>query len=76
MALSDVKCRNARCSPKLQKFSEGGGLQLWVQPTGVRLWRLAYRFNGKQKLLALGSYRSQSHASRQSGCRVCVHILQ
>lgn len=38
------------------KLSDGGGLQLWVQPTGSRLWRLAYRFGGKQKLLALGSY--------------------
>ncbi|WP_430694962.1 Arm DNA-binding domain-containing protein [Mesorhizobium montanum] len=27
-----------------------------MQPTGTRLWRLAYRFDGKQKLLALGSY--------------------
>ncbi|OWK22019.1 hypothetical protein AJ88_14060 [Mesorhizobium amorphae CCBAU 01583] len=27
-----------------------------MQPTGSRLWRLAYRFEGKQKLLALGSY--------------------
>ncbi|AZO22326.1 MAG: DUF4102 domain-containing protein [Mesorhizobium sp.] len=56
MALSDVKCRNARPASKLLKLSDGGGLQLWVQPTGSRLWRLAYRFDGKQKLLALGSY--------------------
>jgi len=56
MALSDVKCRNARPASKLLKLSDGGGLQLWVQPTGTRLWRLAYRFDGKQKLLALGSY--------------------
>ncbi|TWI36710.1 tyrosine-type recombinase/integrase [Mesorhizobium tianshanense] len=56
MALSDVKCRNARPASKLVKLSDGGGLQLWVQPTGSRLWRLAYRFEGKQKLLALGSY--------------------
>jgi len=56
MALSDVKCRNARPASKLAKLSDGGGLQLWVQPTGSRLWRLAYRFEGKQKLLALGSY--------------------
>ncbi|TWH00564.1 integrase [Mesorhizobium sp. J18] len=56
MALSDVKCRNARPAPKLRKLSDGGGLQLWVQPSGSRLWRLAYRFGGKQKLLALGSY--------------------
>lgn len=56
MALSDVKCRNAKPAPKLVKLSDGGGLQLWVQPAGSRLWRLAYRFDGKQKLLALGSY--------------------
>ncbi|RWK13539.1 Arm DNA-binding domain-containing protein, partial [Mesorhizobium sp.] len=43
MTLSDVKCRNARPGPKLRKISDGGGLQLWVQPTGSRLWRLAYR---------------------------------
>jgi len=27
-----------------------------VQPSGSRLWRFAYRFGGKQKLLALGAY--------------------
>jgi integrase len=37
-----------------------GGLQLWVTPTGSRLWRLAYRFAGKQKLLAIGSYPNVS----------------
>lgn len=56
MPLSDLKCRNARPGDKLRKLSDGGGLQLWVQPTGSRLWRLAYRFGGKQKLLALGTY--------------------
>lgn len=56
MPLSDLKCRNAKPGQKLRKLSDGGGLQLWVQPTGSRLWRLAYRFGGKQKLLALGTY--------------------
>lgn len=56
MPLSDLKCRKARPGKKLHKLSDGGGLQLWVQPTGSRLWRLAYRFGGKQKLLALGTY--------------------
>lgn len=62
MALSDLKCRTARAAAKLQKFSDGGGLQLWVQPNGGRLWRLAYRFGGKQKLLALGAYPTISLA--------------
>jgi Arm DNA-binding domain len=33
-----------------------GGLQLFVQPRGAKLWRLAYRFDGKQKVLAFGIY--------------------
>jgi len=33
-----------------------GGLQLWVFPNGSKLWRLAYHFYGKQKLIALGRY--------------------
>ena len=47
---------------KLQKLTDGGGLQLSVQPSGARLWRLAYRFGGKQKLLALGVYPTLSLA--------------
>ncbi len=56
MALSDAKCRAAKPGAKIRKLSDAGGLQLWVQPNGSRLWRLAYRFEGKQKLLAIGSY--------------------
>jgi integrase len=54
--LTDMKCRNARPGQRLKKLSDGGGLQLWIQPTGSRQWRLAYRFGGKQRLLALGPY--------------------
>jgi integrase len=56
MPLTDARCRSAQPGSKLQKLTDGGGLQLWLQPTGARLWRLAYRFGGKQKLLALGVY--------------------
>ncbi|NKI96617.1 integrase [Rhizobacter sp. SG703] len=35
---------------------DAGGLFLLVQPTGSKLWRLKYRFGGKEKLLALGAY--------------------
>jgi hypothetical protein len=62
MALTDAKCRAAQPRAKLQKFTDGGGLQVWVQPSGARLWRLAYRFGGKQKLLALGVYPTISLA--------------
>ena len=54
MPLSDATVRNAKPAEKPQKLSDGGGLHLLVQPTGGKLWRLAYRFVGKQKTLALG----------------------
>jgi integrase len=66
MALSDAACRAAKPSTKLRKLSDSGGLQLWVQPNGSRLWRLAYRFSGKQKLLALGKYPSVSLAEARA----------
>lgn len=67
MRLSDAKCRNAAPREKLFKLSDGGGLQLWVQPTGSRLWRVAYRHQGKQKLLALGSYPIVTLAKAREG---------
>jgi integrase len=56
MSLTDVAVRTAKASAKITKLSDGGGLQLWIMPNGSKLWRLAYRFAGRQKLLALGSY--------------------
>jgi integrase len=60
MPLKDVAVRNARPSGKPRKLSDGGGLHILIQPTGGRLWRLAYRFDGKQKTLALGIYPAVS----------------
>jgi hypothetical protein len=54
--LKDVALRNAKPTAKPRKLSDGGGLHVLIQPTGGKLWRLAYRFAGKQKTLALGVY--------------------
>ena len=56
MPLKDTAVRNAKPSAKPRKLSDGGGLHILIQPTGSKLWRLAYRFAGKQKTLALGAY--------------------
>src|SRR5665213_91826 len=56
MPLTDIACRSKKPSPKLKKLSGMGGLELWIFPNGSRLWRLADRVGGKQKLLALGRY--------------------
>ena len=58
--LKDVAVRNVKPSAKPKKLSDGGGLHVLIQPTGTKLWRLAYRFAGKQKTLALGVYPAVS----------------
>ena len=54
--LNDVKIRRFKPGDKTRKISDGGGLYLEIATTGGKLWRYAYQFQGKQKLLALGKY--------------------
>ncbi|GAU83483.1 integrase arm-type DNA-binding domain-containing protein [Bosea sp. BIWAKO-01] len=56
MPLTDTAIKNAKALSKVRKLSDGGGLQLWLMPTGAKLWRLAYRFDGKQRKLSIGAY--------------------
>lgn len=46
----------AKSTEKDFKLSDGGGLFLLVTSGGGKLWRLKYRFGGREKLLALGAY--------------------
>jgi integrase len=54
--LSDILVVRVKPQAKQTTLFDGGGLFLLVTPTGGKLWRLKYRFEGKGKLLALGSY--------------------
>ena len=56
MPLTEIGIRSAKPRAKIVKLSDGGGLQLWITPDGAKRWRLAYRFAGNQKTLALGVY--------------------
>jgi integrase len=55
-ALSDAALRAAKPAAKPYRLYDSGGLYVEVAKTGSRLWRLKYRFGGKEKRLALGSY--------------------
>ena len=56
MALSDVKARKAKPREKPYKITDTGGLYLHVMPAGGKYWRFDYRYDGKRKTLALGTY--------------------
>lgn len=56
MALTELEIKSLKPTDKQQKLSDSGGLQLLVHTNGSKYWRFAYRFNGKQKVMALGVY--------------------
>lgn len=56
MPLTDAAIRRAKPSDKPQKITDGGGLYLYLTPTGARSWRWKYRVAGKEKLLSIGLY--------------------
>lgn len=60
MPLSDVAIRKAKPGAKPYKLSDSAGLFLLVNCGGSKLWRLKYRVQGREKLLALGVYPAVS----------------
>lgn len=56
MALTDTAIRSAKARDKSYRLSDSGALYLEVSTAGGKLWRLKYRFAGKEKRLALGTY--------------------
>lgn len=56
MPLTDTAIRTAKPSASPVRMFDGGGLYLEVSPAGGKLWRLKYRYAGKEKRLALGTY--------------------
>lgn len=77
-ALTDLKIRNERIRTKPFKLFDEEGLFLLINPSGSKLWRMKYRFTGKEKLLAFGSYpevslkearakRDKAHAILKAG---------
>ena len=54
--LTAVEVKGARSAGKAYKMGDQGGLYLQITETGSKLWRYRYRFDGKQKLLALGQF--------------------
>lgn len=58
--ITDTAARNAKPKDKPYKLPDANGLYLQVTPSGSKLWRMKYRFLGKEKLLAFGQYPAVS----------------
>ena len=54
--LTDTEIRKSKPDSEAYRLADGHGLYLWITPAGGKLWRWKYRFDGKEKLMALGKY--------------------
>lgn len=56
MALTDAQIQSFKPENRRVRKSDGGGLFVDVMPSGNKVFRLAYRFDGKQRTLVIGEY--------------------
>lgn len=54
--LNDTRIKGAKKRDKLYRIADSEGLCVEITPAGKKLWRYRYRFNGLQKMIALGAY--------------------
>ena len=63
MTLTDTKIKSLKPSVKPYKVADGNGLVLIVNPSSSLWWRQRYFFDGKEKMISLGTYPEVSLAS-------------
>lgn len=62
MALTELAIKNLKPTGKVYRVADSNGLCLEVSPTGSKLWRWRYYYQGKAQMLALGKYPTVSLA--------------
>ncbi|OIP17987.1 MAG: integrase [Comamonadaceae bacterium CG2_30_59_20] len=73
MALTDAQLRNLT---EPGKNFDGAGLYLDLTKAGGKYWRLKYRFGGREKLLAFGTYPAVSLKSARDKANEARKTLQ
>lgn len=74
MPLTDLQVRKEKPSDKPRKLADGGGLYLLVNQAG-KYWRWKYRFEGKEKVMALGVYPDVSLAEAREAHQTARKLL-
>ncbi len=75
MSLTNLECKNAKSRDKPYKLAGGRGLYLQIMPNNSKYWRMKYRFNSKEKLLALGVYPEISLKEAEERCTEARKLL-
>jgi len=74
--LTDTAVRKAKPSERAYKLTDGGGLHLFISPSGGKLWRYRYLFDGREKTLSIGPYPEIPLADARSARDQAKRILK
>ncbi|MCP4044366.1 MAG: DUF4102 domain-containing protein, partial [Gammaproteobacteria bacterium] len=74
--LSHTEVLQAEGTDTPYKLFDGAGLYLLVNPNGSRYWRYKYRYQGKEKLLALGVFPTVQIEEARVGRREAKKLLK
>jgi integrase len=66
MKLTSAAIKAAKPKDKPYKMADGRGLHIIVATTGAKLWRFKYRFDGRERSMALGDFRDVSLADART----------
>lgn len=74
--LTDAQIRKAKPGEKPIRMADSGGLTLVISPTGKKLWRYRYRFDGKERQLSIGEYPDISLADARDARTAARALLK
>jgi len=69
--LTDAKVRAAKPRPKSYKLTDANRLILLVSPSGNKLWRWNYTYDGKNKTMACHAASPAAAIQRKIGLEFC-----
>jgi integrase len=75
MPLTENQAKNAKPLERAYKLADSEGLFLLVQPNGAKLWRMKYRFAGKERLLSFGAYPALGIAAARDKRKAAKALL-
>ncbi|KXZ64810.1 tyrosine-type recombinase/integrase [Acinetobacter venetianus] len=64
--LSDVKIKSLKPKDKLYRLLDSDRLYIEIRPTGAKVWRFKFVFQGKESSMSLGEYPAISLAEARS----------
>jgi integrase len=75
MALTETGIRSLKSKEKPFKLGDAGGLYMLANPNGSRLWRMKYRWHGREKTLSIGEYPAVTLAKAREARDAAKRLL-